>query len=198
MWTDTITPEDVKGRARVSKLVHSNISEALKAAKAIKHPWYRCQSLATVAENHDKGPRKIELLREALLVAREQQEINRIITVSAWPMRLLAPVAPVIASEQIAFLVALAATEPHTLRRADALYSLAKSVAENYVLLRLIVPSLVKALLDGHGWRIDRLIAGSIGLVQSVDPETVAQLVAHHSENLKKQLLVASLQQYVI
>lgn len=194
MWTDTITPEDVRGRARVSMLATENAQDALTAARAIKHPWYRCQSLATVAENLDKG-RRIDILREALLVAREQQEVNRVVSVSAWPMRVLAPAAPEFAAEQIASLVALANTEPHTLRRADALYTLARSVYEHSVLLRPIVPSLVTALLGGHGWRIDRIIRDSVELVRLVEPGDVARLVAHHSENRKKRQLVESVLQ---
>lgn len=51
MVDSSITKEDVAGRARVRKLVLTEPREALKIARAIRHPWYRCQSLAMVAEH---------------------------------------------------------------------------------------------------------------------------------------------------
>lgn len=197
MWTDSITKEDVNGRARVSKLAPTDPGLALKAARGIKHPWYRCQALSTVAEHLD-ADRGLDLLLEALDVAKQQSEVNRIVTVSAWPMRHLIKHRPVMAERQIKSLVALANTEPHTLRRADALFALAWSVSGARNQLQLIVPSLVQALLSGHGWRIDRLIRHSVELVQAAQPETLASLVAHHSENRKKKQLISKIHELQI
>ena len=188
MWRETITPDDVRGRARVDSLAQRDPELALKAAKAIKHPWYRCQSLSAVA-CHIEGNRKLVILKEAVEVAKQQTEINRIVTVSAWPMRQLAKVSPDFAKAEISWLVDLANSEPHTLRRADALFVLAQSVSGFPSQLNLIIPSLVRALLNGHGWRIDRLIRESIDLVEAVQPEALPLLVEQHSEGAKKRQL---------
>ena len=188
-----ITKEDLVGRSRVSKLAATDTELADKTAHAIKHPWYRCQSLSMVAE-HLNGKRKEKLLLEALEVAKEQVDINRIVTVSAWPIRHLAEFRPEIAKLHIESLVMLANREPHTLRRSDALFALAWSVSKSQEHLKLIVPSLVDALLNGHGWRIDRIIRASIKLVQAVQPLSVPALLAHHSDNRKKRQLENELQ----
>ena len=188
-----ITKEDVVGRSRVNKLAATDTELAAKTAHSIKHPWYRCQSLSMVAE-HINGKRKEKLLLEALEVAKEQSDINRIVTVSAWPMRHLVEVSPDIAKHHIEALVELANREPHTLRRAHALSSLALSVSKSKDHLKLIVPSLVKALLNGHGWRIERIIRSSIPLVQAVQPISIDALLNHHSDNRKKRQLYNELQ----
>lgn len=186
MWVDTITAEDVKGRSRVGEIAHADPSAALKVARSIKHPWYRCQSLATVSE-HLAGSQKLQVLLEALTVAREQSEINRIVTVSAWPIRHLASIDPELTAQHVKALVALCNKESHNLRRADALQALAWSVAEQQALLKLVVPSLVRALRGGWGWRIDRAIRNSIEYVYAVEPESAAELIKHHAENGKKR-----------
>lgn len=188
IFPDGITKEDVIGRSQVSKLVNTDVAHAAKTAHSIKHPWYRCQSLAMVAE-YSSEKHKVNILLEALEVAKEQSDINRIVTVSSWPMKHLAKVRPDIAKGNIKSLVDLANEEPHTLRRSHALSSLAWSVSESTEHLSLIIPSLVTALLSGYGWRIDRIIRSSLQLVQGVQPESVAALIAHHSDNSKKRRL---------
>lgn len=190
MWIDTISQEDVKGRARVGKLAPINPALALKTARAIRHPWYRCQALSTVAAHMDKH-RILDVLLEALDAAKQQSEINRIVTASAWPMRNLARIHPQLAESYIESLVTLANTEPHSLRRADALFALASSVSASRNHMRLVVPSLVQALLSGQGWRIDRLIRYSIEMIQAAQPDALASLVDHHSENRKKTQLLS-------
>src|SRR5688572_1353761 len=84
-----ITAEDVRGRARAGDLSLTDPREALKVARAIRHPWYRCQALSSVAEAWGTQGQKREVLEEALAVAAEQSEINRIVTVSAWPLHVM-------------------------------------------------------------------------------------------------------------
>lgn len=189
----SITREDVRGRARVDALAPADPREALKVARAIRHPWYRCQSLAKVAEHWGTKQQRMAVLIEALESAQTQSEINRVVTVSAWPLRVMAPLEEGTAAIHLVRLVKLADNEPHSLRRADALSAIAHSVQGRPSLLMLVVPSLVRALLQGYGWRIDRLTQWNAEIVQGTMPEVLEQLVAHHSEGRKKQLLVASL-----
>jgi hypothetical protein len=194
MRTDNVTRADVAGRARVDKLAPAFPAEALKVARAIAHPWYRCQSLAKVAEHTKTSAERLKLLREALETAHMEEDINRVVTVASWPLRVMAPAAPNETRKHLSELVAHANQEPHTLRRSDALMALAYAVNPNEELLKMVLPSLIKALLAGHGWRIDRLIRFTVPLVKPIYPQHVAELVAHHTDNRKRRQFVTSLE----
>jgi len=145
-----ITRDDVGGRARVWKMAPNDPKAAAIAAHRIRHPWYRCQALTRAAE-FSNGPRRSALLDSAFEAAREQREPNRIVTVSSWPIRVLAGFSPERTAELIGDLVKIAETEPHNLRRAHALQMLAFSISSQPELLRLIVPAMVATVLGGGG-----------------------------------------------
>jgi hypothetical protein len=193
MTDPSITRADVRGRATVDELSRTDPREALKLARAIRHPWYRCQALSKVAEHWGTKAQRIEVLEEAFTAAQEQEEINRIVTVSAWPLRVLVSVAPEDAAAHLQRLVTLANDEPHTLRRADALSALARSVQNSRLLMQAVVPSLVQALLGGRGWRIDRLIRLNLEIVRRSMPEAVTGLIEHHSDGQRKRAFLKSL-----
>jgi hypothetical protein len=192
MNDDSIRPADVHGRSHVDSLVKYDPEGALKVARAINHPWYRCQALSTVAEHWVDKEASIGILKEALKTAQLQNDINRIVTVSAWPLRVLIKLDVSEVANQLKHLVIQADSEPHTLRRADALFTVAAAVSADTSLCLILIPSLVRALLGGYGWRIDSLIRDSASMVKIVMPEALDQLIAHHSECKKKQKLLAS------
>jgi hypothetical protein len=185
----SITREDVQGRTRTDKLVLTNPQAALQVALSIRHPWYRCQAMSTVAKHWGTKKQKLDLIEKALAVAQEQQEINRIVTVSAWPLGVLVEVDSNRAREHVTRLVQLANREEHTLRRADALFAVASSIRSEAGLLAAVVPALTATLLGGHGWRIDRLIRSTLEIVKSM-PEVADKLVEHHSDGKKKRDLL--------
>lgn len=187
-----ITREDVAGRAKVHKLAVDDPKGAVALALRIKHPWYRCQALSCAAEQMAGSERQKWLLK-ALEVAREQSEANRIVTVSSWPIRVLGGSSPSIAAQHVAELVGLAETEPHTLRRAHALQALAFSVADHPGLLELVVPTLVEALLSGHGWRIDRCIRDTFEMVRRARPDLLRGVALHHKPNRQQKRLLESI-----
>ncbi len=193
---DSITSADVQGRTRVGLLALTDPREALELARAIKHPWYRCQSLAKVADYYSTKKQRLEILREALNAAQTQKDINRVVSVSAWPRRIMAPFAVDEVAKHLNLLVKQANSETHSLRRADALFVLANAVEDDLTLLTMIMPSLVRALFDGHGWRIDRLIRRTVNMVKRSMPEVLEQLVAHHSDGGKKQLLMKRIAEF--
>jgi hypothetical protein len=170
MADSSITKEDVAGRAHVHKLALTEPREALKVARAIRHPWYRCQSLSTVAEHWGSAAQRKDVLIEAFRSAEEQTQINRIVTVASWPMRVMASVDADATPQHLRRFVELADQEPHSLRRADALFALACSVSETPTLLALVIPSLVDALLLSYGWRTDRIIECSLQMVKTAMP----------------------------
>lgn len=171
------------------KLAHIRPREALKIARSIRHPWYRCQALTAVAETWGTAAQRKEVLAEALRSAAEQTQINRVVTVSSWPLRVVASIDADAVHRHLDRLVHLAKREPHTLRRADALFALSGSVAERSNLLGLVVPSLVEALLLSYGWRTDRLIGWSLERVGTVMPDQLVPLVARHRPGSKRRRL---------
>ncbi|WP_057917451.1 hypothetical protein [Lysobacter antibioticus] len=186
-----ITREDVAGRARAGKLAPLDIGRSLETARGIKHPWYRCQALATTAE-YMTGRDQERVLSESLAAAHEQDETNRVVTVSSWPIRVLAKIRPELAAKYVEDLVALAETEPHNLRRSHALQSLAYSVSGHPGLLGRVVPALVESLIGGHGPRIDRCIRDTFELVLSARRDLAWTVAMHHKpNNLQSRLLAA-------
>jgi len=192
MSRDAITAEDVRGRARVHTLLETDPRQALTVARSIAHPWYRCQSLSYVAEAWGTKKQKLQILDEAFASAALQPEVNRIVTVSSWPLQILVDLNVSLAMDRVQHLVQLACEESHTLRRAHALSAIAWSVRPNDDLLKEVLPSLVYALLNGRCWRIDRLIRSTVGLAIPSMPQYVDALVAHHSDGRKKRRLVES------
>lgn len=193
MADSSITAEDVAGRARVQELVLADPREALKIARAICHPWYRCQALSMVAEHWGNAAQRKNVLMEALRSAEEQTQINRIVTVASWPLRVMTSVDIDAVPQHLGRLVELANQEPHSLRRADSLFALANSVSGSSELLVLVIPSLVDALLLSYGWKTDRLIEWSLQMVRTVRPEALGSLVARHRPGIKKRRLEESL-----
>jgi len=154
-----VKPEDVQGRAAVAKLLSSDRDEALRRARAIRHPWYRCQSLTYVAEAEKSRHTAIRLLQEALDAAREQTEANRIVSVASWPLRHLAKLDAAAARGITVELLRTISTEPHGLRRLDGLSRILWAVAESADLRHLVQPAFAHAVSESVGWRTERTVA---------------------------------------
>ena len=155
MWHDTIRPEDVKGRAETSRLLPHDPSRALKIARSIHHPWYRCQALTAVAEAQHSVP----LLIESFATAYEQTEPNRIVSVASWPLRQLALLEPKMAQVELEKLINVAATEEHGLRRLHALEKLFFAVASAPLLRQQVPPAFNATAAVCQGWRAERSAA---------------------------------------
>ena len=111
------------GRGNVyAALRRGERATAVSLARAIRHPWYRCQSLAIAGMEIDDPKLRLTLVDEALAAADELEEPNRVVTVASWPIEVLAAHGPTPRLQsEVERLLAVAGTEPHTLRRADAL-----------------------------------------------------------------------------
>lgn len=188
----SITRDGVRARSRVWEMASDDPKAAAETARRIRHPWYRCQALARAAE-FSSGPIRYKLLEAAFSAAKEQREPNRIVTVSSWPLRVLADSSSERAAQVARLLVDVAETEPHNLRRAHALQALASAVAGRPALLSLIVPALASAILGGRGPRIDRVIRDTFELVRVSNPELLRPLAHHHKSNRQQERLLATL-----
>jgi len=187
----SITRDDVRGRPRVWEMAPDDPNEAATAARRIRHPWYRCQALARAAE-FSSGPKRLQLIEASIQAAQEQDEPNRIVTVSSWPVRVLAETSPETAANLVRSLLDIAEREPHNLRRAHALQSLAFSVSSYPELLGIVVPALAASILGGGGRRMDRVIRDTFGFVRTTNPELLRPLALHHKPNQQQKRLLAS------
>lgn len=184
-----ITRDDVRGRAGATKLAETDVDAAAEAAYRIRHPWYRCQALAAAADAQPDRLRALRLIEDAFSAAKEQDEVNRIVTVASWPLRVCARVAPERADAELQALLATASREPHTLRRGDALHALLFAVKDSASLKAKVLPPLVESVTVGRGWRIERLIVDVALLVREDHPEYLPPLLAAHRENRQKRKL---------
>ena len=188
-----ITRDDVQGRARATDLAESDVDAAADAAYRIRHPWYRCQALTAVADAQPDKLRAMRLVGDAFRAAKEQDEINRIVTVASWPIRVCARLAPETAEAELRELLVTASREPHTLRRGDALLELLFAVKDYPALKAQVLPPLVESITSGRGWRIERLIADVALWVKEDHPYYLPPLLAAHRENRRKRKLLREL-----
>jgi hypothetical protein len=188
-----VMPSDVRKRAEVSKLAPHSIERAIDVARSIQHPWYRCQALANVGQAHPDKVTALRLIEESFRAAEEQDEVNRIVTVASWPLKVCVTLAPEMAQKYLTRLLALAAKEPHGLRRGDALHALLFAVAESPALKAQAIPPLVDTITAKHGWRIELLIADTATLIRFDHPEYLPRLLAAHPENRRKRKLLEAL-----
>lgn len=191
----SISSSDIRGRAEATHLARTNLRRAMEVAYAIRHPWYRCQALAAVADAHPQTKAALRLLDDAFRAAGDQEDINRIITVTSWPLHVCVRLAPRVAERKVDELLALAAREPHTLRRGHALCAVLNAVSASPALKARVLAAAVDAATSGHGWRIERILADIARLVREDHPEILPRLLAAHPENRRRRRLVRALQQ---
>lgn len=167
----SVSLDGVQGRDAVERLVQDgDLQSALMVARGIRHPWFRCQAISSVAASIPATSERRRLVHEALRAADELAEPNRIVTVASWPVRVLVEHGPrAILHDEIDRLLEIAATEPHTLRRADALSTLLHVSWDETEARSRILGAFVGTCAVAHGWRRDRLIADVALRVFDVD-----------------------------
>jgi hypothetical protein len=174
---DSLVSSDVQDRARVHQFITSDVGKAFEIASAMGHPWYRCQALAAVGDVLPEAKARVALDR-ALRAAHELTEPNRIVTVASWPVGVWVRRGLGDISGEIEKLLAIIATEPHSLRRADALSWLIGSVAPDDKLRERVLSAFLASLHASHGWRAERLWANLVLLMREHDA-SAAQNVLH-------------------
>ncbi len=162
---DPLTRAGVDGRSRVHDLVRSDVGRAAEEARKIQHPWYRCQSLAAVAEVVKLDAGAAAMLREALAAAHEQTEPNRVVSVASWPIKVMIRRRVAGAETAVAKLLALIATEPNPIRRANALILLLDAVFPEERLRAQVLEHLLAALQASRGWKSRRLLQFTAGIM---------------------------------
>lgn len=158
-WLDPITREDVEGRAEAARLLPGGRERALVVARAIRHPWYRCQAITGVAEATASTAERSALVAEALAAACEQAEPNRVVNVAGWPLRVLVQYGDAGSARVVDHLLRVIADEPHGLRRLDGVAAILGSVIGDAELRALAWPAFLQAAAGSAGWRTERIVA---------------------------------------
>lgn len=177
-FKNDIAAEDVRGRARAADAAKTDPELAATIAKAIRHPWYRCQALAMAAEAHASENVRMRLIDAAFDAAYEQSEPNRIVSVASWPLKLLSEIDSSRASVRIEDLLRIISTEPHSLRRLDALVAVMQAVAPYAELRSILKVPLIDAARSGHGWRTQRKASLVAMMLAEDDPEFGDEMLA--------------------
>ncbi|MBV9496836.1 MAG: hypothetical protein JOZ54_21520 [Acidobacteria bacterium] len=186
-------------RDLVANIASSDPERALRLARAIDDPWFRCQALSYAAIAIESADRFRSTVAEAFRSAELLPDANRVVTVSSWPLKVLA-----LRKERARLametrrLLALAATEPSPVRRADALQLVfgATVSAEREVVvpvLEAFVAACLQPLQDGKRNRKgESLLVTCIGATQRIHPEMaqriVAQLTATHAQQAAREI----------
>lgn len=155
--TNTEVRQGVALRNKVYECVKNDLESAHKLATSIKHPWYRCQALAEVA---DKSPiNKIDsILEQAFSSAMQCHDQNRRVTVACWPLRTsIKHDRNKLASLFLKQCIGQIDQEMDPLSKwcaVDVLYT----IKSNSYFLNIFFDTFKGATSKGHGWRVERMI----------------------------------------
>ena len=175
---DRVVHAGVEGRSRVHDLVTHDLDRAVREARQIEHPWYRCQSLARVAEEVRSNENAAKLLGEALAAAHAQTEPNRIVSVASWPVGVMIRRDVAGVDAEVAKLLAIIAPEPNPIRKADALMLLFYAVFPRKPLRDEVLHRLLDTLHSARGWKARRLLQFTAEKMLDVSVEEAERICA--------------------
>ena len=183
MWLKEVLPEDVDGRTATNRLLPHDPAGALATARAIRHPWYRCQALTSVAEILTSESDALHILDESLAAAHEQREPNRVVTVASWPLQCLVKINQRSAAKEVEALLSLAATESHGLRRLHALDALLGAIAQDAPLRERVAKPFLATAEICFGWRAERTIGLISQYIATIDLRLAKRMIASRKPN---------------
>ncbi|HEY9427257.1 MAG TPA: hypothetical protein VIR34_08885 [Gemmatimonadaceae bacterium] len=158
-----------------------NVDEALALGRSIAEAWYRCQALAAVAKRISEPERQAAILREAFAAADATGERNRVVTVAAWPLKLLAQRDDRTWLErEVHRLLDVITPEPSAARRSDALlYMLgALATAPQDLFLLVFDPFLAASRATAQRNKGESNIVQALPLLAQLIPECAADVAA--------------------
>jgi hypothetical protein len=107
-------------RDEACRIAPADAARALRIARQISDPWFRCQALASASIFVQANLRR-QVIDEAFFAANKLEEINRVVTVSSWPLKALAMLGDfTLVQSEGTRLLATISNEPSPVRRADA------------------------------------------------------------------------------
>lgn len=176
-FQSTSIGKGVAARAEVAKWAGLRPRQALAIARAIEHPWYRCQALTAVVQANPCDRDAPLLLQEAMEAAYRQVEPNRVASVARWPLQILVGTGAPSAVEHAKKLLAVIAQEPHGLRKLDGLQAILIAVMPCDALRALALVPFLQAARQSQGWRTERIIDVVVQVLAPVDREGALALL---------------------
>ncbi|HEY3269382.1 MAG TPA: hypothetical protein VGM37_20915 [Armatimonadota bacterium] len=183
-------------RDLVCRIASTEPERALRIARGIADPWFRCQALSGVAEAENDLKARRRLIRESLEAAGEQSEAPPIVMVSAWPLQVMCRSGWMDeVRTEVARLLALIAPEPHAVRRAHAVFELIYRLREGP---EDIYPALLDALqaaclaMPPKAKKKEWLMRYGVVYAADIAPErarALAELI--HRPNLRREAFAA-------
>ena len=195
-WSERQIADGVKGRADVDRTVSEDWQHARSLARRIQHPWYRCQSLATVAERAQLKSERTGLLAEAISAAYEQDEPNRIVTAASWPLRALVHVGEAESRQVVERLLRTIVEEPHGLRRLDGLAALLLAVLPSNALRLEVLERFMLTAAESSGWRTERSVAFVASCLSKYDRSKALHILEGRQPNRFLQRAKAEIDRY--
>lgn len=176
----------------------SDEASALRIARKIGDPWFRCQALAHVAWHTADCTRFLALVSESLESGWSIQDPNRSVTVIAWPVAALArrsyPGPDAMERSDRALrqvvtrLTKVISGEPNPASRADALLSHVHALSPSRPELRQgILGLLVKECQDPANRKRQRQLEEAALAVAPDDPDAARGLTALLDENRRRR-----------
>ena len=156
-----------------------DFQRAVRLAREVAEPWFRCQALASVARHAPDGE-VAGLAMEAVKAARAGNDRYQQVAACAWPVRALAERNETRRATQIvAEVLPLAGEITHPVSRLEALflfwqaaYPLAGTVRHT------VLGALVAACLAASSWRAGRTMRDVALIMAAEDRRRAEQLVA--------------------
>jgi hypothetical protein len=187
-------------RDQAYRIAGTDFDSALRIARNVDDPWFRCQALACVAWHVADHERFLGLVAESLESGWSIKNPNRAVTVIAWPVAALArrqfldtdamernnrELEPVIDR-----LTKAVAEEPSPVSRADALllhvHALSPSRPE---LRREVLDLLAKECRNPANWKRQRQLEEAALVIAPDDPDTALGLAASLDEGRRRRTI---------
>lgn len=190
-------------RDHVTEIAKDKPAEALKIARDIEDPWFRCQALTAVALHCADIARKNRLLDEAFEAALLTEQPNRIVSVSAWPLKVLCLSGQdAKLSKEVERLLAIIAPEPSPVKCSDALNGMLGAVVSGprpifWRVFELFRAACTKRLLSGkRNTKGQARLARWILVTDRFDPTRTQKLLEDIQGPVLRAQAEANLQQY--
>jgi hypothetical protein len=151
--------------------------KALQAADGIPDGWYKCQALAQVAQICPLAKQQGTILKNAFKAGLSSGDPNRVVTASAWPLRVLAETGKERAvQEETTRLLEILKKEANPTRRMDALVEVVLSLVASRSSFLKALQEFEVACREANSWKGPRAIARVLPFVAQVDPARASQL----------------------
>lgn len=181
-------------RTLSNRLAPYQPEEALRIARAIKAPWFRCQALSHVAR-YWPNENYVKLLEEAVRTADLEEQVYNCVAVSAWPIRAylerdsISSAAKLLAGRTLA-----AGTIENLGSRSEALFHLFQASRPfDIALWQPVFWALVNTAEPALSWRQRRNLKNAVAMVSSDHPFLANQVV----EKLRDPKNLAAVTRYI-